>query len=115
MDEAALCERIALIQNGKIMSIDTPEGIIETYPKPLFAIKGKPMSTLLQELRNSNLVDSAFSFGEFHHITLQNGVLPEQLKQSFEQQFPSIQIESIQPGIEDCFIQQSLEQNEVEL
>src|SRR5690606_25941223 len=32
MDEAVLCERIALIQNGRIMSVDTPQNIIDSYP-----------------------------------------------------------------------------------
>jgi ABC-2 type transport system ATP-binding protein len=44
MDEATLCERIAFIQNGKIMSIDTPENIIQQFPENLYAIKAKNMS-----------------------------------------------------------------------
>ncbi|TNE72112.1 ABC transporter ATP-binding protein [bacterium] len=115
MDEAALCERIALIQNGSILSINTPQEIINSYPKPLYAIKAHKMSALLHALRDSNLVDSAFSFGEWHHITLQDSVTAEQLKVSLQAEFPTVQMEAIEPGIEDCFIQQSLAQHEVEL
>src|SRR5664279_735810 len=39
MDEANLCDRIALIQNGRIMSVDTPENIIRSYPVKLFAAR----------------------------------------------------------------------------
>src|SRR6187431_1596442 len=53
MDEAYLCDRIALIQNGKILSIDTPEEIVKQYPKTLYAIKAARMSKLLQDLRNT--------------------------------------------------------------
>src|SRR6478609_3618428 len=41
MDEASLCDRIALIQNGSIMSLDTPQNIIKSFPKQLFAAKAK--------------------------------------------------------------------------
>jgi ABC-type multidrug transport system ATPase subunit len=51
MDEANLCERIALIQKGKILSIDTPKQITKQYPDKLFAIKSDDMSLLLKELR----------------------------------------------------------------
>lgn len=41
MDEASMCDRIALIQNGNIMSVDTPQNIIESFPAELFAAKAK--------------------------------------------------------------------------
>ena len=66
MDEATLCERIALVQEGQIMSIDTPAGIIARYPDKLFAIKSDNMSGLLKDLRKHPQVTSAFSFGEYH-------------------------------------------------
>ena len=38
MDEAALCDRIALIQDGKILEIDTPEAIVKHYLKQIYAL-----------------------------------------------------------------------------
>ena len=73
MDEATLCERIALIQNGSIMSIDTPDEIIKQFPEKLFAVRADNMSRLLNVLRSNNQIKSCFSFGDFHHITFQNG------------------------------------------
>ena len=64
MDEASLCERIALVQSGKILSIDTPKQIIDQYPKKLFAIKASKMSRLLADLRVNDLIESCNSFGE---------------------------------------------------
>ena len=55
MDEASLCERIALIQTGRILSIDTPEAIISTYNKPLFAVRSNEYYRLLQDLKTDNL------------------------------------------------------------
>src|SRR4249919_541435 len=48
MDEASLCDRIALIQNGNIMSLDTPQKIMDGFPGPLYAVKSKDMYRLLK-------------------------------------------------------------------
>jgi len=58
MDEATLCDRIALIQSGKILSIDTPEKIVEAYPGKLYAVKSEKMHQLLKDLQ-------AFEFYRF--------------------------------------------------
>lgn len=107
MDEATLCERIALVQEGQIMSIDTPEGIIAGYPDKLFAIKSDDMSALLRDLRRHPQVNSAFSFGEYHHITLAEGVNPFEGSSEFLQGIAheNVEMHAITPTVEDCFIQ----------
>src|SRR5450432_4023685 len=65
MDEAKLCERIALIQDGKIMQVDTPYKIIQSYPKKLFAAKSNNIYKLLKDFRSHSEVSSCFAFGEF--------------------------------------------------
>lgn len=107
MDEATLCERIALIQGGKIMSIDTPETVVKQYPKNLFAIKASQMSNLLTDLRINTLIESCNSFGEYHHITFKS----EAEKNNADlvaylngKQYQGIDIKQITPTIEDCFI-----------
>lgn len=106
MDEATLCERIALIQNGKILSIDTPNEIIRQFPENLFAIKADDMSKLLTDLRNNSQIKTCNAFGEFHHITMNGGELTmEDLKQTLiENGFQNVVIKEITPSIEDCFI-----------
>ena len=107
MDEATLCERIALIQNGKIMSINTPEKIIENFPSQLFAIKADEMSNLLADLRNNKLISSCNSFGEYHHITFKQAfeISKNLLVKSLEEkQHQNIEIKPIPATIEDCFI-----------
>jgi ABC-type multidrug transport system ATPase subunit len=107
MDEASLCERIALIQSGKILSIDTPEQIINQYPKELFAIKASEMSRLLADLRFNILVGTTNSFGEYHHITFKNGDLKSNiaLLDDLENKgHEDIEIKKTKPTIEDCFI-----------
>lgn len=107
MDEATLCERIALIQNGKIMSIDTPGKIMKQYPKNLYAIKATRMSKLLQDLRNTELVDSCNAFGEFHHISFTHEkedsktLLVDYLTKTNN---TDIELKQTVPTVEDCFI-----------
>lgn len=108
MDEATLCERIALIQGGKIMSIDTPEAIIKSYPEPLFAVKSDKMSGLLEDLRKQEQVKSCFAFGEYHHLTFQENSpeIQQSLREDLEKLgHTAIELKEITPTIEDCFIQ----------
>jgi ABC-2 type transport system ATP-binding protein len=107
MDEATLCERIALIQNGKIMSIDTPQNIINQFSESLYAIKSKNMSKLLTELRANKHVKSCNSFGEYHHVTLNqdDDSTKEKLKMELQIKLNAeIEMRLTTPTIEDCFI-----------
>lgn len=103
MDEASLCEKIALIQNGEMLSIDTPQNIVKQYPHPLYAIKSPNMSQLLRSLRNSSLIKSANAFGEYHHIALVGDDLNSE-KLLADLAIVGVEIKPIKPTIEDCFI-----------
>lgn len=108
MDEAQRCDRIALIQSGKILSIDTPEQITDQFPAPLYALRSDNLRKLLHQLRNSDLVSSCFSFGDSHHITLvddQPDVTSKLREELASEGISGISITEISPNIEDCFIQ----------
>jgi ABC-type multidrug transport system ATPase subunit len=105
MDEAMMCEKIALMQEGEIMSVDTPENIISDFPDDLYAIRAQNMISLLKDLRVDSGVLSANSFGSHHHITLEKGITKEILLNQLAQGgHTELQCEKIEPGIEDCFI-----------
>jgi len=93
MDEATLCDRIALIQHGKILSIETPEKIIEDYPKKLYSAESDNNYNLLEQLRKNALVDSVYMFGDSLHITFKNEI---------DSNIPGLK--EIKPSVEDCFI-----------
>jgi len=69
MDEAALCDRIALIQDGKILEIDTPEAIVKHYPKTLYDVSADNMYLLIESLKEYEYNYSVFPFGEFVHYS----------------------------------------------
>ena len=96
MDEANLCDRIALIQNGKILSIDTPVNIIKQFKKKLYKVESDNNYLLLEKLRENPMVNSVFLFGDNLHVTfkIDNGQLI----------IVNYQLEEISPTIEDCFM-----------
>ncbi|MEQ1666374.1 MAG: ATP-binding cassette domain-containing protein, partial [Bdellovibrionales bacterium] len=104
MDEASLCDRVALMQDGKFLSIDTPSQIIKNYSKTLLAVKGKEMFPLLQQLKQTEGIEMAYPFGEYHHIVLQKETLSiDQIKSQLKG-IQELEIKSATPDIEDCFI-----------
>ncbi len=69
MDEAALCDRIALIQDGEILEIDTPEAIVEHYSKQIYNVRASNMYQLINSLKAYKHNHSVYPFGEFVHYT----------------------------------------------
>lgn len=106
MDEASLCDRVALIQKGKIMQINTPEKIVEQYEMPLYAIRTENMYQLLNCLRNFEHTNSAYPFGQFAHFTAKKSIGNiNNLRNYLEKNdFMDIDIQPIKPNIEDCFM-----------
>lgn len=105
MDEATLCDRIALIQDGEFMKIDTPQHIIADYPDILWSVRASNMHQLLKDLRGFSEIKSSFSFGETFHVTFANDSANRHLRGYLERLGHSeIEIQPIEPTIEDCFM-----------
>ena len=106
MDEARLCDRVALIQKGEILSINTPEGIIVEFKKPLWAVKADEMFSLMNTILADPLVESCYSFGQYHHVVFKsdNYGKDELEKIAVKESFSNVEIHAIKPGIEDCFM-----------
>jgi ABC-type multidrug transport system ATPase subunit len=105
MDEAKLCDRIALIQKGKILSINTPEEIVKQFGQNLYAAQSENMFTLLNDLRAFPKTKSCFAFGENHHLTLDGEIIEELKNYLAERGHKQLTISEIEPEIEDCFMQ----------
>jgi ABC-2 type transport system ATP-binding protein len=107
MDEATLCDRIALILGGKILSLDTPENVIKSYPEKLYAIKSSSMHVLLKDLRANDNVGQCYAAGEYIHITLkERGEKNENQLFKFlrEKHEKDLVFKECIPTVEDCFI-----------
>ncbi|MDR3340818.1 MAG: ABC transporter ATP-binding protein [Candidatus Symbiothrix sp.] len=96
MDEAALCDRIAFIQQGEILAIDTPANIVAGFPHKLYAVETDNNYETLKQLRENPAVRSVFSFGDTLHVTFDG-----ELKMNPDYS----QLKEIEPSIEDCFME----------
>ncbi|MBO9632605.1 MAG: ABC transporter ATP-binding protein [Chitinophagaceae bacterium] len=105
MDEASLCDRVALIQNGKIMSIDTPQGIIGSFQKPLYAARTSRMLEMQRNLLQMPGVEECYLCGEYSHVVTQPAIRTEQLIHYLQQHgHDQIDVKPVEPNIEDCFM-----------
>jgi ABC-type multidrug transport system ATPase subunit len=104
MDEASLCDRVALIQDGRILKIDSPTGITETFGQPLWSFQSNSMFALMKDLRAMDQVKSCYPFGQVHHVAL----LAEADIKTVEQKLThhaQLTVNPVKPTIEDCFME----------
>ncbi len=106
MDEAVLCDRVALMQKGELLQVDTPSGIIGQYNLPLWAVKGENTYGMIALLRHFEGTQSVYLFGDSIHLAARDNTVTEALILSFLQKTISSKIEAhkIEASIEDCFM-----------
>jgi len=103
MDEASLCERIALCNEGRILGIDTPKGIIKQFTSRLYAISADNMYSLLEAARQVEGVVECYPFGQMHHLIADATFDAHNFIDRLGY-LTNLTIESAQPTIEDVFI-----------
>ncbi|MCF8273494.1 MAG: ABC transporter ATP-binding protein [Flavobacteriaceae bacterium] len=107
MDEAALCDRIALIQHGKILEIDTPQSIVKHYPKQIYNVRANNMYQLITSLNDYEHHHSVYPFGEYVHYTdNRTDFNPKDLIQYLESNnLSEVEIAKTVATIEDTFME----------
>lgn len=114
MDEASLCNRISLMQKGRIIETGTPASIVAQYPHRLLGVSGQPAYPLLRFLRQCPGLLRCFSFGSEHHVAVEPGTItPEALQAKIrEAGFHDAVVRDIEPNIEDCFMELAKEERQ---
>jgi ABC-type multidrug transport system ATPase subunit len=106
MDEAMRCDRVALIQKGRILSVDTPERIMNGFTKNLFIVKSAEKYRLLTALRDYPDVLTAYPFGDSVHVTFRDDKQDEDLYGYLSSKgLNDVGIEEGHAGIEDRFLE----------
>ena len=116
MDEALQCDDIAMIQEGRILSINTPTEMMKSYPKFLYRVASNHRYKLLQDLRSYDKVSTVFAFGSEYHASSQEALDREELTDFLTQKgHTNIVIQSIDASIEDVFMELMVEQQKQDL
>lgn len=105
MDEANMCDRIALMRKGKLMSINTPEEIINDFEDFLFEVRSDNMYQLLNDIREHKNTKRAYTFGVSHHLISNTDDKEEILHFLKTKKHTNIIIKRAKPNIEDCYLQ----------
>ncbi|MCB9082303.1 MAG: ABC transporter ATP-binding protein [Lewinellaceae bacterium] len=106
MDEASLCDRVALIQDGHFLAVDKPGALAASYEHPLYAVKARDRFRLLQDVRQWPPTYQAFPFGEQLHLSTRTEIDPQQLVGYLTQQgHQEITVTPTAPTIEDRFME----------
>jgi ABC-type multidrug transport system ATPase subunit len=107
MDEAALCDRVALMQSGNILTLDRPEKLVENFQWKILSVKSNQMYPLLKDLTQIEGAEQVYRFGESIHLFTQSDAakLKENIRASLSGKgYQNLEIEDTTPVIEDCFL-----------
>ncbi|MCX6326231.1 MAG: ABC transporter ATP-binding protein [Bacteroidia bacterium] len=106
MDEAMRCDRVALIQDGRILSIDAPQKIREDFSRKLFTVKSVEKYKLINTLRKYPGTVTAYPFGDSVHVTFINDAVDKSLYDFLNMGgLRDVVVQEAEAGIEDRFLE----------
>lgn len=105
MDEASRCDRVALMQDGKVLQLNTPKDVVQSYEHPLLAVKSQNMYELLFDVQKFPGTLSAYRSGEYIHAMVSDENMHDLLRNFIsEKGHQQVEVKEIVPDIEDCFM-----------
>jgi ABC-type multidrug transport system ATPase subunit len=106
MDEAMKCNRVALIQNGHLLSIDDPKKIREGFSRKLFSVRAAEKFRMINALREYPETLTAYPFGDSVHVTFRNNVFDDSIYEHLKKAgVMNAEITETVAGIEDRFLE----------
>lgn len=105
MDEAERCERIALINAGRILKVDTPQRLVEGIGERLYNASAGEMYPLLMALRSMPEVRNCYTFGATLHVVAGDGFDAARITADLQRRgLTDVRISPARGNIEDLFI-----------
>ncbi len=105
MDEASQCERIALIQDGHILQVNTPTAVTSGFDKTLFAVRSDDSYKLLLDLRTLPFAERTEPFGEYMHVTTAPDITAEYITDLLKSRgHTSVEAKPTLATVEDVFL-----------
>lgn len=114
MDEALRCHRIALINQGKLMEVDTPHNITKSFNQPIYAVSGAKFYDLINAIKTYPSHQMVYPYGEvLHYLDTSTDKNAGQKLKDFliEKDFDKVVVSQVEAGIEDVFIHKMEEPN----
>jgi len=106
MDEAMRCDRVALIQNGSILTVAPPQEIRDGFSRKLFMIKATEKYKLIIALRKYPRTVTAYPFGDSVHVTFSDDRIDESLFRFLsEAGLSNVTAVDTEASIEDRFLE----------
>jgi len=106
MDEAIRCDKVALIQDGKILTINTPQKIRAGFSRKLFTVKASEKYKLITTLRKYPGTITAYPFGDSVHVTFINDTVDASIYDYLNKEGNrNVLIQESEAGIEDRFLE----------
>jgi ABC-2 type transport system ATP-binding protein len=106
MDEAVRCDRVALIQNGSVLAVDTPQNIRKGFSTRLYSAKSSQKFKLINKLREFPGTITAYPFGDSVHVTLKDDASEKQLLENLIRGgLSDVVVKETEAGIEDRFLE----------
>ena len=110
MDEAIRCDRVSLMQDGRLLVTDRPDAIGRGYPRPIFAVRGANVLGLLGALRAFPHAAAVWPFGEsLHYTDARRDAAPDLIARELGAHVAAaglsgVSMQPIKAGIEDAFM-----------
>jgi ABC-2 type transport system ATP-binding protein len=106
MEEASLCDRIALIQQGKILSVATPQEMTMSFPEDIWSIRSRKIYQTSRILEKLPSLISVNSFGQVLHLVTPKGKHTSESIRQFlsDNQGNASAVEQSSATVEDVFM-----------
>ncbi len=106
MEEAEYCHRLALMNRGRLIALDTPKAVRGLMKEPLLEIRTSAGPAVAQALQGEAGVSEAAMFGRAVHVAVEDAeaalaLLPAILA---AKGLPVEAITPVQPSLEDVFV-----------
>jgi len=104
MEEAEYCHRLALMNRGRLIALDTPARLREAMRDPVLQVETPQGVPAVEALKAAPGVRAAGLFGRTVHVTVSPGAEPEVTRRLSERGIPFGRVERIEPTLEHVFI-----------
>jgi ABC-2 type transport system ATP-binding protein len=106
LDEAERCDRVAMLNNGKMLALDTPAELQRGLQGHMMSVRAQPLHDARDVLQALPEVETAAMFGENLHVAMRAQAQASILQSALVNAGINVDsIEEVEPSLEDIFIQ----------